>query len=112
MHIGRYDATGKDDRRNGTTQLEEYDKPAELGTWLHPAEITGLTPTDKETKYEIEVLSGMILEKTQHKLGPKSSNNQEEQLAILKSVQTIEELTPTGNQLEIFFVLSGIGCFG
>ena len=111
---------------NDTKQLEEYDKPAELGTWLHPAEITGLTPTDKETKYEIEIYTdgsktdkgvgsgiviyrdGMILEKIKHKLGPRSSNNQAEQLAILKSLERIEELTPTGNQLVSIFTDSRI----
>ena len=50
----------------------------------------------------------MILEKIKHKLGPRSSNNQAEQLAILKSLERIEELTPTGNQLVSIFTDSRI----
>jgi len=88
----------------------EYDAPLELRYWRHPAEIATVHEVENSSMYTIEVytdgskignnvraagiifVNGKLVHQLKFKLHGHCSNNQAEQIAILKVLKKLEEL--------------------
>ena len=88
----------------------EYDAPLEVRNWRHPAEIAIVHEVENGTMYTVEVytngskigdsvgaaavifVNGMLVHQLKFKLHGHCSNNQAEQIPILKTLEKLEEL--------------------
>ena len=88
----------------------EYDAPLELRYWRHPAEIATVHEVQNSTMYTTEVytdgskigdnvgaagiifVNGKLVHQLKFKLHGHCSNNQAEQIAVLKVLEKLEEL--------------------
>ena len=88
----------------------EYDAPLEVRHWRHPAEQATIREVEKDTVYTTEVytdgskigdnigaagimfVNGKLVHQLKFKLHGHCSNNQAEQIAILKVLEKLEEL--------------------
>ena len=84
----------------------DYDAPLEVRYWRHPAELVTVHKVNNGTLYTTEVFTdgskigdkvgaaGIVFEngKMVHKLHGHCTNNQAEQIAILKALEKLEEL--------------------
>ena len=88
----------------------EYDAPLEVRNWRHPAEIAIVHEVENGTTYTVEVytdgskigdsvgaagvifVNGKLVHQLKFKLHGHCSNNQAEQIAILKTLEKLEEL--------------------
>ena len=88
----------------------EYDAPLEVRNWRYPAEIAIVREVENGTMYTVEVykdgrktgdsvgageviyVNGKLVHQLKFKLHGHCSNNQAEQIAILKTLEKLEEL--------------------
>ena len=95
---------------HGEKNLESYDAPLELNKWPHPAERITINKAEDITRYEIEIYTdgskirghvgaaaiilcnGNVVNRLKYKLHDSCSNNQAEQIAILKALEHIKSM--------------------
>jgi len=88
----------------------EYDAPLEVRYWRHPAELAIIPEVENGTMYTTEVytdgskigdsvgaagvifVNGELVHQLKFKLHGQCSNNQAEQIAILKGLEKLEEI--------------------
>ena len=93
----------------------QYDAPMEIKFWRHPAEVVIIQEVENNIRYPMEVytdgsktennvgaagiifMNGKMTHQLKFKLHRECSNNQAEQIAILKILEKLEELTDLGN---------------
>ena len=98
-----------------------YDLPLPIHEWPHPARQITITETNETKTYPIEIYTDgskkesmvgagatiyhnkQLIKKCKYKLHNHCSNNQVEQIAILKELQELQGMeTPTGGEVAIY----------